>query len=267
MQTFTPNIEGIFLDLPEAIYRDAPGVSQSTLKDFGRAATPRHYRAAGPKKATPAMEFGAVCHAAILEPQRWHEACHLAKYDSYRTKEAQDWKKEHSDKPILLQQDGKRIPRIVESVHQLPEFASALESGQKEVSYFKRDPETGLLLKCRCDVMATDEAGNTWIFDPKKVQAGCAGHDDFSKQAFDLGYHIQAASYLAITGAIRFIFVPFDDDEPFDCCMFEPDTDMISKGWSEYRSLLTRYAECVQLDQWPGYSKEIEPLRLPKWVK
>lgn len=275
--TFTENVEGVFFDLPMEVYRAAPGVSQSTLKRFGAAATPLHWKTAKPKEPTPDMLFGTICHTAILEPDKLEDAYYL-RPGSYLAKDGQKpwhggateckkWLAAHSDKPVMTQDDMDKIPKIVAGLSRLEEFSSALANGQKEVSFFKRDLETGLLLKARCDVVATDSEGSTWIFDPKKVQVGCATQVEFAKSAYDYGYHIQAASYLSITGASRFIFVPFDDGEPFDAAQFEPDSEMIETGWKEYRRLLNTYAACVTSGEWKGYSHEIAPLALPGWVK
>jgi len=142
-----------------------------------------------------------------------------------------------------------------------------LKTGQTEVSFFKRDEETSLMLKCRCDLVANTADGSTWIFDPKKVQTGEATKEAFEKQAWNLGYMVQHASYLSITGASRFIFVPFDDDTPFDACQWEPDADLFRRGYEEWRRLLLAYSKCVKENYWPGYHQNINKMEAPSFVK
>src|SRR5579871_516069 len=67
---FAPDTEGVWLDLPAKTYHAAPGVSQSTLKRFGEAGSPLHFKTQKPKLASPDMQFGTVCHTAILEPAK-----------------------------------------------------------------------------------------------------------------------------------------------------------------------------------------------------
>jgi hypothetical protein len=279
--------EGIYFDLPSKEYHAAEGVSKSLLFEFASAASPLHFRNRDPKVATADMEFGTVCHTAILQPELLSSSYYVrpdqypstpkpTKADPFPEPEmvkwsgnatwCKDWLKTHSDRPVLTREQEAKIPHIQKRVRELPEFGSALRNGKTEVSFFKMDEETGLMLKCRCDLMSEDETGKTWIFDPKKVQSGSA-IADFRKQAFDLMYHVQCASYLAITGASRFVFVPFDDDKPFDACQFEPDRDMRTEGYREWRRLLLAYAKCLKANEWPGYPVGIQPLELPEWVK
>jgi exodeoxyribonuclease VIII len=280
--------EGTYFDMPAEVYHAAPAVSKSLLWEFHEAATPLHFHKREPKVATADMQFGTVCHAAILQSELLHQSYHLKPEQYPSTPKAtkanpnpapemkkwngnadwcEKWIKEHSDRPILSRDQVDKIPKIAERVRALKEFGSALKHGQTEVSFFKRDEETGLMLKCRCDLMATTTSSETWIFDPKKVQPGEANQSAFEKQAYNLGYHMQSESYLKITGASRFIFVPFDDSEPFDACQYEPDSEMRAEGYREWRRLLLAYAKCVKEDHWPGYHQGVAKMTLPNFAK
>lgn len=276
------SIEGEYVGIPESEYRKSEGVSQSELKEFGNAASPLHYRSQKPKEATSDMEFGSVCHFAILQPELLSSSIYL-RPETYPAKDkktgaveqkdwhgasdwCKDWIENHSDKPVLKTQDLERVQKIARRIHYIPEVASALKNGQKEVCHVKRDMETGLLLKCRVDLQAVDKEGKIWLFDFKKVQSGCATEREFGKACMDYGYFIQASYYLNITGADRFVFVPFDDDEPFDARLFEPGPDELNYGYRKWRSLLDAYAKCKKEDLWPGYPSGIKTLNGPKWM-
>jgi exodeoxyribonuclease VIII len=275
---FEPNTEGVWLDLPAEVYHKAPGVSQSRLKEFDEHATPLHYKNRKPKLPTPDMEFGTICHTAVLEPDNMPRAYYLQP-ETYPDEKGKlkpwhggstwckNWLATHADRPVIDKEAELRIAQAAKRVIALPEFGAALRAGQREVSCFKKDAATGLLCKCRLDCMATTEDGVTWIFDMKKVQSGEADHDNFQKTALDRGYHIQAASYLQLTGASRFVFVPFDDDVPFDAAQWELDEDVLKLGAVEYRRILNAFAECVYNDEWPGYAPGIAKIVLPRWAK
>ncbi|MDB6017716.1 MAG: putative bacteriophage protein [Pedosphaera sp.] len=268
-QPFQPDTEGVWFDLPADVYHAAPGVSQSTLKAFDEAGTPKHFKAAKPRVATEDMEFGSISHTAILQPEFLATAYHIppTHYPAKGKKGEPDiekpwhggadfckqWVKEHSDRPIIDREQESRLPKIVASVTKLEPFGSALKNGQREVSFFKRDELTGLLLKCRPDLIAHAQDGSTWLFDPKKVQPGEATEKAFQYAVLDYGYHIQAASYLSITGASGFVFVPFDDDEPFDSIQWPLSREFLELGMIEYRRILAAYARCVESNEWPGY--------------
>lgn len=279
MINFAPNAEGVWYDLTSEVYHKAQGISQSRLKEFDEFATPLHYLARRPKSPTEDMEFGTICHTAILEPELLPRAYHLRPEtypaDGKKGETVQKpwngnsnwcdaWLQAHADRPVIRKPAEDKISRIVARVNRLPEFSTALKYGRREVSHFKIDHHTGLLCKCRVDVLAKEQGeGETWIFDLKKVQSGCADFESFRDDALDRGYHIQAASYLRITGAQHFVFVPFDDDEPFDACQWEPDEEFLRLGLVEYRRILNAFAECVKADSWPGYAQGIHPLTLP----
>lgn len=274
--------EGSYSNVPEPIYRAADAVSQSELKEFGNAASPLHFKARKPKEPTPDMEFGVVSHTAILQPEllassyyeRPDEYLHKEKNGEVTKKKwngnadvCKKWLEERTDLPILTSEKVKAVTKIAERIRFIPEVSAALKTGQKELSHIKRDLETGLLLKCRVDLQAVDADGKIWIFDFKKVQSGCATEREFAKSCANYGYFIQASYYLNITGADRFIFVPFDDDEPYDACLFEPGPDELSLGYRQWRKLLNDYAKCKKEDLWPGYPSGIRNLNMPKWME
>lgn len=273
--------EGIYSNVSESDYRSSPGISQSELKEFGASATPLHYKTRKPKEATADMQLGTLCHTAILQPELFDQSYHL-RPDEYThdvkgktvmkpwhngAEVCKAWMESHSDKIIATKDTIAKVNKIAARIRYIPEFKGALDVGQREVAFVKRDEETGLLLKCRCDLVATDASGITWIFDLKKVQRGGATHSEFSNSAANYGYFIQAAFYIYVTGATKFVFVPFDDDDPFDACLFEPDYDSIVMGRRQWRKLLDSYATCLKEDLWPGYPSFIQRLEAPKWMR
>ncbi len=279
---FAPGEEGVWLGLPAEVYHLAPGVSQSTLKEFGDYATPLHYQAREPKKPTDDMEFGTVCHTAVLEPEKLSEAYYVRPetYPDEKTGKEKPWHgasnwckawlEAHKDRPVLTKERSEAVPKVVERVTRIPEIKDALQCGQREVSYFKRDAETGLLLKCRVDIQCLSSGSlgpELWIFDLKKVQSGEADAEAFGASVAARGYDIQAASYMDITGASHFVFCPFDDDKPFDACLVELENEDRVSGFRTWRRLLKAYATCVTENRWPGYAEGITVAKLPPWFK
>lgn len=270
--------EGVYPDLSFGEYRSAPGIGQSMLKAFDAEPTPAHFLESltRPKEATEDMEFGTILHAAILTPEL-PKAYHVRPKE-YPTKEGpkpwdgratycKDWKKDHADMPCIDFAQEEAIPKIVDRVMSLPVAGDMLRAGQKEVSFFKRDEETGLMLKCRVDCIATDTDGTTHLLDLKKVRRAYAAESRFGVQCADLGYDIQAASYIHITGASRFIFVPMEDMAPFEAEMFELDSEDIVEGFVKWRRMLRAYYNATADGTWPGYSRTVKRLKLPAWAK
>jgi len=277
MDKFQPNTEGVFLGLSAEEYRSAPGISQSMLKAFAAEPTPKHFLESltRPKPVTEAMEFGTILHAAILTPELLSSTYHLRPDERPITGEpwdgrcgwCKDWKKAHKDKPVIDSEKQSRLIPIAETVMSLDVAGDIIRTGNKEVSFFHRDEETGLLLKCRVDAISTDAQGNTHIVDLKKVRRGYACAERFSVQCADLGYDIQCASYIFITGASRFVFVAMEEAAPFEAEAWELDLKDVAEGYNKYRRILNRYASTITGGIWPGYTRAVKKLTLPGWAK
>src|SRR6185437_13913687 len=207
MTTFTPNTEGVFFDLPAEIYHKAPGISQSTLKAFDEAGSPRHFQKVKRKAPSAEMQFGTLAHAGVLEPNAFAGLFHVrpdfyestvkkcptcgsvsyadkcrkcgVNRESAKVQKAWNngsdtcakWMEDHAGKTIIDTETHNRLDGAIASLTlNASLFSRALTSkhARREVSYFKRDPETGLLLKARCDLVVTDTQGKKVIFDPKK---------------------------------------------------------------------------------------------------
>lgn len=278
MTTFQPNTEGIF-QIPEEVYRSAPGISQSTLKDFAASATPAHFKQSleEPDEPTPEMEFGTVLHAHVLQPESAADSFYL-RPDTYPAKVknidvqkpwhggaewCKEWLSMRTNKPVLKAAAAAKIPAIVARVQAIPEAGSVIVNGQRELSFFKRDEETGLLLKARVDAIATDKNGLTWLVDLKKVRRGFASETEFAKTVFDRGYDVQDASYRFITGASRMIFVAIESEPPYEVQQHALNEEFLSIGYSRWRAALLRYHQCALSGEWPGYSGGIRLLPPP----
>lgn len=275
---FSPGIEGTFRGVPAETYHAAPGISQSTLKAFGQAGSPLHFRVLAKKEQTEDMAFGTLVHAAVLEPETF-SGLYYVRPGTYPSKDGEkkwtkaakfcsEWHDQHSDRIIITELDLEMIQIIRKNITDHPLIGGALKIGEREVSHFKMDEETGMLLKARTDILAIDSNTNlTIILDLKKVQSGAGCREDFTKSVWDYGYYLQAASYLSIVGASRFIFCVFDDGEPGDIALHELKPDFLALGHLEWRYQLQRYAKCHKENKWPGYGSHIHDLAMPYWGK
>jgi hypothetical protein len=277
---FEPGAEGLWRGVDAELYHSAPGISQSTLKAFMAAGSPKHFKALPPKVVTEDMEFGTLVHGAVLEPEKF-DTLYYVRPDTYPSEAkgvithkkwtgqaayCKEWLAQHSDRIVIMATELEGVRNIQQTLTNHPFFGAALKDGEREISHFKRDEETGMLLKARTDLLTADMRTNlTVILDLKKVRSGFGNREDFGKQALDLGYHMQDASYLNVTGASRFIFVCFDDDAPYDVALHEMKPNFRALGHKEWRHQLKRFAECVKENEWPGYGLEITDLDMPGW--
>lgn len=267
----------IIRDLPAAEYRARNGVSQSTLKRFGRAPSPAHFRAEEPTEPTPAMQLGTVLHSLVLEPKTAASAF-VVRPDTYRDAKGatkpwhsgadacKQWLKDNAGKPIISGEELRAVQAMRDSVMSLPAARGLLHIGDAEVAFFSIDEATGLHIKGRVDCIATDATGETWLLDIKTTRAGCAKPEEFAKVAYDMGYHVQAAFYLDLTGASRFLFAAVESEPPYAASLIELDAAAIALGRDTYRRWLNAYAKCVSANVWPAYASGIQLTSLPKWA-
>lgn len=265
MSVFEPNTEGVFFDLPEDVYRAAPGVNVSALKD---AITPAHYRATReaekPSEPTPAQVFGRAFHAAALEGRTGY----VVKPDgmNFTTKEGKAWR-DAQTLPILSQTEAKAIAGMSASLMAHPVAVNVLGSGGRaEVSCFKRDAATGLMLKGRADFLTRDSNDLTAIVDLKTCGFGDASEAAFSREIVKWKYHQQAAFYLDLFGASFFLFIAVEKEPPYAVNCFYLDADAVSKGRTANGSALASIAAAEASGEWSAYPAKLHTLSLPPWA-
>jgi len=134
-----------------------------------------------------------------------------------------------------------------------------------EYSGFWQDPETGIWLKTRPDLIAS----NVVIWDIKKHTS----IKSFRSQAMDLNYDLQA--YMAIVGCsilagvehTDFGFIVFHaKDKPYDIEVVKADYDFIESGRRKFVKATTLLKECLDNDRWPGkYPDEVGTISPTSW--
>ena len=181
--------------------------------------------------------------------------------------------------------DSGETPINTDVLEMLGDFDTLLHSGEHETarkviehpdkfveySGFWQDPETGIWLKTRPDLISSDVV----IWDLKKHTTPTG----FQKQAMYLHYDLQA--YMALTGctiitkAINpdvpkhtdFRFIVFHANEkPYDIEIVMADYDFIESGRRKFVKATTVLRECLDNDKWPGkYPDEVGTISPTDW--
>ena len=108
------------------------------------------------------------------------------------------------------------------------------------------------------------------VLDLKTTQNASAAA--FAKAVATFRYHVQHAWYLdgyhQATGdlPLGFIFIAVEKTPPYAVALYELDGEAADYGRLLARRDLARYATARDLDVWPGYPDEIQPLSLPRWA-
>lgn len=174
---------------------------------------------------------------------------------------------------MITDRDQETVENVRKAVHAHPEAQDILfGEGSNEASIVWVDSETGLTVKTRIDRYAwthrlVPQPGGPGVrqrvpthIDIKTTASACRWK--FSKQIDDLGYHIQAAMHfegcdtIAKSPQRRYLYIAVEKEAPYAMGFYELEPDAIEQGAREYRRLLTRFAHCLEKDEWPGYTAD-----------
>ena len=271
--------------MPDAEYRRIKAVNYSGLKLF--AECPLYYWEQylnpdrEPETESPALRIGTAGHLRILEGAEIYHDTYIREPSYDKRLKAnkdhyQEWLANKGDRIPLPADEWDMVERMAAAVLGSP-LASALvegKGGYSEEVCQAIDPETGMLLKCKADRIATI-GGKTYVIDLKTCSRryGGAGQDGFGKSVAKFKYHWQAAFYTDLIGASgdwgpveNFVFVVVEKESPHAVAIYECDDQMMEAGRMQYREALHRFKECQEKDQWPGFDTQITSLSLPRWA-
>ena len=251
--------------MPAAQYHATDAVSASLLKQIQRS--PAHARAylQQQQEPTPAMLFGTAFHTCVLESERFNDEYAVFEGDK-RTKEGKaNYERLVSEgKTIITATDYATITAMASAIGDHPAASKLVRGdGQTEVSMFWEDEDTGLQCKCRPDIWIAQGRGSV-IVDIKTTED--ASPEGFARSIQSYGYGIQAAHYLAGSGADAFIFVAVEKKEPYAVAVYQLDALSLEISEMKRRDMLQLWASCRESDSFPAYSDECQLISLPGWV-
>jgi exodeoxyribonuclease VIII len=252
-------VEGIRISNKE--YRQREGISSSELKKI--MITPAHYKhwKDNPQEDTPALLFGRAAHKYILETYDFYTEFAVAPNCDRRTKEGKEtWNKFVADsegKDVITQEQFEQIDAMRNSAYATP-FVSKLLSGEKELSFWGVDEETGLKIKCRPDCI-TEWNGKHILIDYKT--ASDVENMKFYRDSIKFGYDLQLAMYREIlrqnTGHdYMVVIIAQEKTAPYVTNVFQLSENYLQNGEVLYKEMLKVYKECEETDNWYGYMKD-----------
>lgn len=257
---------GLYDGIPEDIYHRSAGVSKSKLSAFAQAPV----KVLSPVPETDPLRLGSLIHCAILEPALLDARFYVSDLPRFtlNSKAFKDEVANAGGRTIVKRAEFDSALRVRDSVMGNPTVRELLEAELViEQSAFWTDDESGLLCRGRMDVIRID-----WrvIVDIKTTVN--AGPDEFAKTAAKYHYHWQQSMYedgillVADWDPEAFVFVAVEKEPPHLVALYDLHPDDVEAGRQQVRQLLNQWAECERTGVWPGYSSQIERLRLPWWA-
>lgn len=244
--------------------------------------SPAHYKQAKetPQKETEALRFGKLFHAAIEEPIDFFARLQVMPQFEGVTKDGKPTKSKNSadikrqeqewansippDSIILSEDDATTLHGMVDSLMNHKIATGILAKGIPEQSAWVECPETGVTLAFRPDFV--HELG--FMIDLKSTMD--ASEDSFSSDIFSKRgrfYLLQAAHYsycAKIMGHAQhdsFTFIAVEKAPPYCVNVFTLSSAHLDAAEDLRRALTKRYAQCLKINEWPGYEQvAINPL-------
>lgn len=171
------------------------------------------------------------------------------------------------DCPDLSGEEMDIVRRCQEAVLTHPVASEMVESATKEISHFWKDEGTGILCKCRPDMMIDQDI----IVDLKTCQD--ARPDAFQRSVAKWGYHAQAAWYregvkqAAGDDRPNFLFLCVETGDVAGVSIYHCDSELMERGHAAAMECLDAiHGHRSGRDKWTGYPTEITPLSLPAWA-
>lgn len=271
-------LQGVF-ETSNEDYHAAPGISNTLLTAFSQAPAVYDFIRSHPPEPTDAMIEGSLLHCLVLEPAEFSKRYAVAP-ETVTHKGSKEWKdfvKANQDKICLKVAGSGQYSDAKEIADAARKHARVgLLEGRKELSFWWKDPVTGLLCKCRPDNLhakgiAVDYKTAESVY-PDRV---------WSQSLYRFRYHVQAALMLdGIPHALEqagqslgetpvptsFVHYAQEKSAPFLVKPWSLNPATIDLGRREYRECLDGIAECEKKGVWPGYPEKIEGIDAPEYA-
>ncbi|WP_336163594.1 PD-(D/E)XK nuclease-like domain-containing protein [Acinetobacter ursingii] len=262
-------------------YHACPEFSSSQLKDILRSSA--HFYSnnilkENEREAKKHLDFGTLAHTLFLEPEQFDNEFVVGPKFDRRTKagkeEAAAWEAANEGKIIIDQEMLDGANRIANNLRKLSSYQIMQNNhGMAEASIFFTDPVYGLNLRVRPDyhIVPCDEFPNGLLFDVKTTTD--ARQFKFQRSCSDFGYDISATMYregfqqhYKTEDKPEFIFLVAESSAPFNVKQYRASDLFISIGEQRYSKAKEILAESLLINEWDGYSTELEDISLPQYM-
>ena len=254
-------------------YHASPGVSNSMVsvaRNNLEKFKGRFIDKTLPNKTTKAMEFGDACHKMILgdgtitviPPDV------LAKNGAKSTNAYKAFALAHAGESLITVKEDRQLHKMKAVLLSVPRVAAWLNDTKAHREYPIRwtDPETGMLLRCKPDILTAS------MIPDLKTAVSC-DPEAFAKQALRLGYHRQAVFYpmgvQSLTGRkLPMVFCVQEKEPPYTVELIDLSEKFLERGLREIRQTLAKIEEASISENYrsPTWG-EITTVDEPRWAK
>jgi hypothetical protein len=268
-----------------AYHKDTTRISKSGLDLINRS--PAHYYARYldpnrvPEPSKQHFVIGSITHSCVLEPDKLEKEFFVLKDadvikrigggNPRATNEYKTWKAEQmalaGTRQHVTQEEFDSVRRMRDAVFAHPAASVLLAEGTPE--YFAKwtDPDTDAPCKLKADWLSA----TGFITDLKTTDD--ARREPFGRSAWNYRYHVQGAFYtdgmninFPDSPSRGFAFIAVEKEPPHAVAVYYVDDDVMALGRDHYKKNLETYVSCRLQGEWPAYTSDVTPLKLPTYA-
>jgi hypothetical protein len=258
-------IEGLYY-IPEQIYHNCPGISQSLIKTYMDAPEKAKWRSKF--KSTAAMNDGSLFDCLVTEPEKFNERYAVMPDDDFvndkgvkTTKGAKVWKdfvSENEGKSCFVENELNEIKKRAEKFKSHKTWKELTKQGHYQLVAFAH--VDGILCRGRVDFISQEK-----IVDVKHSAYGSLRK--FRSACWQRRYDIQAAMYLNLFSRFlpdvnRFVFAVAESNFPNLAAFYEIKEHDVMIAMNEINEVLPKIKYSMDNDYWPGYPEEIQSIQM-----
>ena len=257
------------------IYRAMPGLNKSSIEKL--LDCPLAYKLSLEQKdePTPAMQFGTLVHALVLEPENFRDYFHVMSA-SATTKAGKVEKAKFAEQGItcISRADFDKAHAMAEMVqaHPAADWLLGLP-GRSEVSMFwELQTEDGRVRQCKARADRIAQVGGGEIIIDLKTHSGAVSPSEIERTVARFGYHRQAAWYcdgyerIAEKPCAGFYFIFISTTAPYMVTAGKMNDEAQAIGWGDCLKAERILHECEKSGKWSGYADQLIEIDLPAWA-
>jgi hypothetical protein len=275
-----PAEDGVYDDVPEAVYHSDPNSLSSSGARQILATSPRKFHLAQ-RVEKREWDIGHVVHhlildkgsdIAVLDPKVHGLTKDGDAAKNYRStsmwQDAEAEARARDAVPISIA-DFATAKAMAAAVRDNPHAAGLLSAGDAEISGYWTDPATEARLRFRADWLYPGKS-RIIIVDYKSTKN--AAPRAFWKSVSEYGYHQQDAWYrdgviaCGIDDDPLFVFIAQEKEYPYEVTVHESRPEDVARGRELNRRAIDLWARCHQNNDWPGYPPGIHTITHPRYA-
>lgn len=218
-----------------------------------------------------AFDLGGAVHDIVIEGRT--DRIRVIQADSWRTKEARDLRdaaRADGMLPLLPDQAAAVLAMAGPALAAIGTSPDLIGLGEldPEQTFIWQDESTGAWLRCRPDWVTRDRT----IILSFKTTSASAEPEAFARSIMNFGYDLQAAFEIAGveaacgTRVTHYIWVVQEVQPPYAVSLVGMSPEMRHYGLSRFDLAVSRWADCLNNDRWPGYPTRICYVSPPAWA-